>query len=183
VKFTVEEDVRFATEPLGRREDAHFRKRKKVLIPAARFPKSFTPAGETKEQTRARRGEFRKPQRAAAERRRRAEKRAVDEAKRVRASGLECRREAILTVLSEGRWLSARDIVRLVSASLAFSRSGRKPLKPDSLRRIIARELEKPALACVVEKKMIWYKNAEVAQFRLRQGPLIPPGRRVLPSD
>jgi hypothetical protein len=73
-----------------------------------------------------------------------------------------------LTVLSEARWLSARDIVRLVSASLAFSTPGRDPLKADSLRRVIARELEKPALAREVEKRMIWRRNSEVAQFRLR---------------
>jgi hypothetical protein len=94
----------------------------------------------------------------------------VDEAKRVRASGLDGRQDAILTVLSEDQWLSARDLAKLVFASPAFSKPDRKPLRAESLRRVIARELEKPALACEVEKRMIWCRNCEVAQFRLRPG-------------
>jgi hypothetical protein len=126
------------------------------------------PAGFSKEATRARRKEFRKPKRAAAERRRGAKKHAADEAGRARVSDLDCRSSAILATLTEDQWLSASDIAKLVSASPAFSIPGRKPPTGDSLRRTVARELEKPALAREVEQRIIRRRNVDVAQFRRR---------------
>ncbi len=160
VGFTVEEDERFATEPLGRRAGHYLRGAKPVQLSAARFPKFLMPARFTKEQTWARRKEFKKPKRAEAERRRRAEKRAAAPAGCGDATNLGCRPRAIQSVLTD-RWCAIRDIAEQLSGSPAFS-----GLTNDSLRRAIARELAKPRLALQVEKRTIWLRNVEIAQFR-----------------
>jgi hypothetical protein len=53
--FTVAEDERFATEPMGRRP---INRKNGVKVTAARFPSWITPAGETAEETKVRRDKF-----------------------------------------------------------------------------------------------------------------------------
>jgi hypothetical protein len=119
VEFTVEEDGRFATDPIGRTEKRYFRKGRPVVSPATQFPKRLIPAGFTKEQAKERRKVFNRPKRAAAERRRKAEARAARELRLQQAADLSCRKSAIFTVLSD-QWMTIRDIAEALAKSPAF---------------------------------------------------------------
>jgi hypothetical protein len=169
-KFSIEEDERFATEPLGRPTTRHQRKGRSVTFSATRFPKFLMPAGLTNEQTKQRRKAFNRPKRNAAERRRRAAKRTEKEAGLKLAADLDCRPSAILSALTNDRWLSAGEIAKRVCPSRAFMKTdGSGHLFGESLRRVIARELEKPDLASKVEKRSSLHAHGfTIIQFRRR---------------
>jgi hypothetical protein len=101
VQFAVEEDDRFATDPMGRTRNG---------VPWKGFPKRLLPAGFTKAQTKERRKRFNRPKRTAAERRRRAENRAAKIAMVQQAADLTCRKSAILAVLPYD-WTTLRKLM------------------------------------------------------------------------
>jgi hypothetical protein len=161
VQFTVGEDDRFATEPMGRTRNGH---------PWKGFPKRLMPAGFSRAQTKERRKKFNRPKRTAAERRRRAEKRAAELARIKQAADLLCKKSAILAVLSY-EWMSISDLTKSLTNSQAFmTPDGKTFLKGDSLRRALARELEKPDLKCQIEVSEEVHKHG-LTMKRIRRRP------------
>ena len=161
VQFTVEEDNRFATDPMGRARNG---------LPWKGFPKRLMPVGFTRTQTKERRKKFNRPKRTAAQRTRRAEKRAAKLARIKQAADLRCRKRAILTVLSD-EWMTISDLTKSLANSQAFmTPDGKTFLKGDSLRRAVARELEKPDLKCQIEVSKGVHKHG-LTMKRIRRRP------------
>jgi hypothetical protein len=169
VELNAQEYQRFATEPMGRPEKRHRRNGRLVVSPAAQFPKRLMPAGFTVDQTIEWRKKFNRPKRAAAERSRRAEARAAEDLRLRKAAELVCKKSAILTVLSD-QWITIKDVTRDLAGSLAFmTPDGKSSLTGDSLRRAVARELEKPDLKCMIEMiETIQRNGLPIKHFRRR---------------
>jgi hypothetical protein len=56
--FTVAEDIRFATDPMGRPPQWRFCRGRRIPVTAAQFPRRLVPAGETKAEKEKRRNSF-----------------------------------------------------------------------------------------------------------------------------
>ncbi len=163
VQFTVEEDDRFATNPMGRTRKGQ---------PWKGFPKRLMPAGFTRTQAKERRKKFNRPMRTAAQCRRRDEKRAAKLERIKQAADLHCRKGTILTVLSD-EWMTISDLTKKLANSQAFmTPDGKTFLKGDSLHRAVARELAKPDLKRQIEV------SEEVHQhgFTMKRYRRRPPG-------
>jgi hypothetical protein len=170
VQFTVEEDGRFATDPMGRREKRYRRKGRVVVSRAARFPTRLMPAGFTKKQTVERRKKFSRPKRTAVERSRRAENRAAKLAMVQKAANLTCRKSAIFTVLSHNKWMTLRELMAVLIGSPPFLTTDGQALTGNSLRKAIARELDKPDLNSMIEMMETIQKN-RLPEKRFRRRP------------
>jgi hypothetical protein len=170
VQFTVEEDGRFATDPMGRRERRYRRKGRVVVSPAARFPTRLMPAGFTKKQTVERRMKFSRNKRTAAERTRRAENRAAKIVMVQQVANLTCRKSAILTVLSHN-WTTVRKLMAVLIGSPSFLTPDGQVLTGDSLRKAIARELAKPDLNSMIEVRETIQKNRLPEKWFRRRPP------------
>jgi hypothetical protein len=173
IDFTVPEDVRFATEPLGRREKSYLRQGRRVKMPAARFPRRLMPAGFSKAETQQRRKAFHQPKRNDAERQRRAIERATTTARMKQAADLNCRHSAVLTAVPDN-WTTTRKLAKEVAKSEAFKMAdGKRLLTGDSLRRAIARALETLIFKQLIEKHEVPDKRGfTVARFRRRPAGL-----------
>jgi hypothetical protein len=172
IHFTVEEDDRFATDPMGRRDRRYRRKGRLVVSPAARFPRRLMPAGFTKRQTVERRKKFNRPKRTAAERSRRDRKRAAKTVMVQQAADLNCRKSTILAVLSD-EWMTISDLTKNIANSRAFmSPDGKTFLKGDTLRRAVSRELAKDDLKSRIEISEEVHKNG----FPMKRIRRRPPG-------
>jgi hypothetical protein len=169
VQFTVEEDGRFATDPMGRREKRYRRKGRVVVSRPARFPTRLMPSGFTKKQTVERRKKFSRPKRTAAERSRRAANRAAKLAMVQKAANLTCRKSAILTVLSHN-WMTLRELMAVLIGSPPFLTTDGQTLAGDSLRKAIAREVDKPDLNSMIEMTETIQKN-RFPEKRFRRRP------------
>jgi hypothetical protein len=171
IEFTAQEDERFATDPIGRPEKWYLRRGHPVILSPTRFPKRLRPAGATKDQTIERRKMFNRQKRAAAERRRRAEKGAAKHLKLQQAAELDCRKSAIFTVLSD-EWMTIKDLMKALASSPAFMTPDRKLLTGDSLRHAIARELERPDLLREIETVHKFHKNGFPVKL-IRRRPVL----------
>lgn len=146
--FTIEEDEFVGRNALGRPARTYRRNGKFITLPAAQFLKRITPAGETLDQTRARRGETTRPHRSERQRQRRAEERAVTAARRQQIGDLDCRHSAVHALLTNN-WVTIAQLVGDLDQSPAFGK-----LSGQSLINAIAKTLTKAPLAGTVEREM-----------------------------
>jgi hypothetical protein len=114
-----------------------------------RHPATIRPIGTGKHEIAAYLRAHHKPRKAAA----RAKRRAAEAARREAAVDLDCRASAILAVLTNDRWRTVKELIAALAHCEAFrTPAGRRRfLTGDSLGKAIRRELEKPALAALVE--------------------------------
>jgi hypothetical protein len=140
-----------------------------VASPAARFPTRLMPAGFTKKQTVERRKKFSRHRRTAAQRTRRAKNRAAKIAMAQQAANLTCRKSAILAVLSH-KWTTLRELMPVLIGSPPFLTPDGQVLTGNSLRKAIARELEKSGLNSMIEMTEAIQKNG-LPEKRFRRRP------------
>jgi hypothetical protein len=126
-----------------------------------RHPATIRPIGTDKVEIAAYLNIHRKPRQNAARRKRYAVCCAAEAARREASGDLDCRRSAILTVLTDTpqpiSW-----IMKAVARSIAFMNpDGKRFLTGNSLRVAILRELEKPALKALVETTRMMGKHGK----------------------
>jgi hypothetical protein len=145
--MTVEEDLCFATDALGRKPKTFKRKGRRITLPAAQFPKMIAPGSETKDETKRRRRQFRAPARNAAARAKRAQAKMDATTMQNLVNTLDDRASALWALLRDGQEMTVAALMTDLARCPAF----RGPLesdflKGDSLRKAIIRELRTPPL-------------------------------------
>jgi hypothetical protein len=134
-----------------------------------KHPRFVAPCDATRDEIKA----YLKTQRLKRNAQARRDRRAAAKERTVAAIGIDCRASAIVTVLDTEHWQTIRDMAQSLKGLAVFYQPNGRPLTSASLRRVIARELEKPAMTRVVITGKKPAKRGDVVVVRLRSSKLM----------